>query len=225
MRYHRDMKTLGLLAPALGALLLCSCRGTVPNVDGNPEEGISSIVIGGRIVTSSGETASGKMWINFETDGGEQAQIYRLPVRPQQALLYQVEPGVYHIAPTRNLFGFAQPTLTVKALGRTFRVPFPRDLLRKSDIEVKPTKIVPLGILEAVVETPLPGRPATMRMRLDDSMEARRDLLQSLIHAMMDPNAPTSVRMSAISWTRALDQSLVDVLAEPQRAPLYKAAP
>ncbi len=217
------MRSALILAAA--ALALAGCRGTVPTLNGDPEQGISSVIIGGRIVTSSGETRSGRMWLDLETDGGREAEIYRLPIKPQQALLYQVEPGTYHVAPTRNLFGFSQSLLKVRVEGHTYRVPFPRELLRKGAIVVKPTKIVPLGVLVAEVQQPLPGRRPVVQLRLDDSVAARRDLVQTLIRAMMDPNAPADMRMSAISWTRALDQTLVDVLAEPEREPLYKTAP
>lgn len=220
MRYHPGMKWTGLLA----LLLLSGCRGTVPSLNGEPEQGIASVIIGGRIVTSAGETASGKMWLNLETDGGRDAEVYRLPIRPQQALLYQVEPGVYHIAPTRSVFGLSQANLTVKVEGHTYKVPFPRELLRKGAIQIKPTKIVPLGVLVAEVQKPLPGRRPVVKLRLDDGVPARRGLVQTLIRAMMDPNAPNAQRMSAIAWTRALDQTLIEVLAEPEREPLYKAA-
>lgn len=225
MSYHPGMNrsSWAAAAAALCAGLLSGCMGTVPTLNGEPEQGISSVIIGGRVITPLGETRSAKLWINLETDGGRDAEVYRLPVRPQEALLYQVEPGVYHVAPTRNLLGWSQPVLKITVEGRAYKVPFPRELLRKGSLDIKPTKIVPIGVLDVVVEKALPGRPPIVRMSLDDSVDARRGLVQQLIRAMMDPNAPADMRRSAIAWTRALDQTLVEVLAEPPREPLYKA--
>lgn len=216
---RRVLALLGLAAALAG------CRGSVPSLNGVPEQGIASVVIGARLVTQTGETRSGRVWINLEGEGGRDAEVYRLPINPGEALLFQVEPGFYHLAPTRSIFGSHQKNMKVRIEGRTYSVAFPRDLLRKSGIKVKPTKVVPIGVLEAVIPKPLPGRKPQLRIRLDDSVAARRQLVQDLIHDMMDPNAPTDQRLSAISWTRALDQTLVEVLAEQERGPLYKAAP
>lgn len=209
-------------AAALGAGL-AGCRGTIPELHGTPEAGISSVVIGGRIVLPTGETSSGRLHLNLEMEGGgREAEVYRLPVVPQRSLLYQVEPGVYRLAPTRNLLGFHQARLKVRIEGHTYRVPFPKEILRKPVVDIKPAKIVSLGVLEARVTSTGPGKPPLVRVRLDDSVEARRLIVQDLIRNMMDPRASRDLRESAISWTRALDQTLNELLSERQRIPLYK---
>ena len=115
--------------------------------------------------------------------------------------------------------------LTVKLEGSTYKVPFPRDILRKPAFDLKPKKIIAIGIVEAKLSTALPGQKAALRVRIDDSIDARRSLVQDLIHEMMDPSASLEVREGAISWSRALETSLMDLLSESQRSPLYKPAP
>jgi hypothetical protein len=222
---RRFTLAVALAAPAA----LSGCMGTSPDTYGSPDRGISAVVIGGKIVLPSGETSSGKMWLDFEgenpKDDRVSPELYRLTVRPQQSLLYQVEPGTYHYAPARSVFGFTEPTLTVKAAGHTYHAAFPRDILRRFPIVVKPTKIVSLGVLEAVLSPALPGRQPTLKVRLDDSVATRRKIIQDLIHNMMDPNTPTPMRESAVAWTRALDQTLEDLTSEALRAAPYKPGP
>lgn len=210
---------------ALAVLLaLTACRGSVPAEDAPPEQEISAILIGGRMLLPSGETRRGRTYVNFETDGGSRAEVYRLPVTAGTNSLYLVEPGTYRLAPTRSLFGFYQPQMTVVIEGRSYRVPFPREILRLDPYKIGPKKIVTLGVLEARVMPALPGRRPELRVRLDDSVAARRKIVQDMIHQMMDPSRPADARDSAIAWSRALQNSLLDILSEEDRRPLYKPA-
>ncbi|MBI3551390.1 MAG: hypothetical protein HY077_02630 [Elusimicrobia bacterium] len=215
-----------IIAPCL---LAAACAGTTPSLGHQPERGLSSILIGSRIILPTGETYSGRMWLNFEGEGeGEgdkgNGETYRLALKPGQPMLYQVEPDSYHLAPTRNAFGLQQETLHIEIEGRTFRAPFPRDIQRKNKIIVKPTKIVSLGILEVRLPAALPGREAQVKVWLDDGVAARRKLIEDTVRLMMDPDAPNIYRKNAIDWSRALDQSLVDLTAESPPIPLYKRA-
>ena len=219
----RMTKLLAAAACALGLAAL-GCRGTVPERNALPEQQISAILIGGRMILPSGETRNGRTFVNFETEGGDRAEVYRLPVRGGENSLYLVEPGTYRLAPTRSLFGFYEPQMKVVIEGRTYRLPFPRDILPLVAFPVKPKKIVTLGVLEARVMPALPGRKSEVRVRLDDSVAARREVVQSLIREMMDPTRPLDARESAIAWSRALQTSLLDILAEEDRKPLYKPA-
>lgn len=223
----RQRLALGLLAA--GAFAAAGCEGTTPPINGSPERGISAVVIGGKIVLPTGETRSGKMWIDLEAEENKDEraapEIYRLIARPQRTLMYQVEPGVYHYAPARSVFGFSEATLSVKTEGHTFHVPFPRDILRRPAIKIRPAKIVALGVLEATLTPAMPGRKQAMKVRLDDTVATRRKIVQDLIHDMMDPNTPAPVRESAVAWTGALDQTLEDLAAEAVRAAPYKAGP
>jgi len=124
------MRKATLLAVAMAAL--SACRGTVPERNAPPEQAISAILIGSRFILPSGQTYNALTHINFESDGGRRAEVYRLPISGGENFLYLVEPGVYRIAPTRSLFGFYQETMKVRIDGRTYRLPFPRDLLRQS---------------------------------------------------------------------------------------------
>jgi hypothetical protein len=214
--------TLALIAAALA---LAGCAGTTPAANSMPGQGMSAVIVAGRFILPTGETRSGSMVLNFEGEGGRQAEIYRLNLLPGEASLYQVEPGVYHINPTRNLFGYHRPGVKVQIEGRVYEAPFPKELLRKSSIEVKSKKIVALGVVEARVSSALPGQQPSLRVRIDDSVNARRQLVSQVIHNMMDPNVPAQTRESAIAWSRALESSLMDLLSESERAPLYKRAP
>ena len=215
------MKKVLLLAATLG---LSSCRGTVPDRDAPPEQRISAIVVGSRMILPSGETRNGSTAINFETDGGDAAEVYRLPLKGGENFLFLVEPGTYRLAPTRSVFGFYQPTMTVVVEDRKYRVPFPRELQRLNAYAIKPSKILSLGVLEARVMPALPGRTPEVRVRLDDSVTSRRKVVQDTIREMMDPTRPTDARESAISWSRGLENALQDILAEEEHRTLYTPA-
>lgn len=207
-----------------GILFASACRGTVPERNAPPEQAISAILIGSRTILPSGETRNGRIVVNFESEGGRQAEVYRLPLTGGENYLYLIEPGIYRIAPTRSMFGFYQPVMKIVIEDRTYSLPFPRDLLRQHSYEIKPGKITSMGVLEAKVMPALPGQKPTVRVRLDDSPQARRNVVQSAIRDMMDPRKSTEVRESALAWSRALQISLMDLLAEEEQRPLYKPA-
>lgn len=205
-------------------LLAAACRGSVPDRNAPPEQAISAILIGCKTILPSGETRNGRIVVNFESEGGRQAEVYRLPLNGGENYLYLIEPGTYRIAPTRSILGFYQPTMKVVIEGRAYTLPFPRDLLRQHAYGIKPGKITALGSLEAKVMPALPGKKPTVRMRLDDSPQARRNVVQSSIRDMMDPRKSTEVRESMIAWSRALQNSLMELLAEDEQRQLYKPA-
>ena len=214
------MKRSILLA---GILFAAACRGSMPERNAPPEPTISAILIGCKMILPSGETRNGRIAINFEGKGDRQTEVYRLPLTGGDHYLYLIEPGSYHLAPTRSIFGFHQPSLKVVIEGRLYSLPFPRDLIQHA-YEIMPGKIIAIGTLEAEVIPALPGQKPTVRVRLDDSRQARRNVLQSAIHDMMDPSKSTEVRDSAIAWSRPLQDSLLELLTEDQQRPLYKPA-
>ncbi len=216
--------TMSRFLLAVSVLAFAACRGLVPERNAPPEQAISAILIGCKTILPSGETRNGRIIINFESEGGRQAEVYRLPVRGGENYLYLIEPGIYRIAPTRSIFGFYQPTMHVVIEGRKYSLPFPRDLLRQHAYEIKPGKITAMGSLEATVMPALPGQKPTIRVRLDDSTQARRNVVQSTIRDMMDPRKSSEVRESSIAWSRALQNSLMELLAEEQQRQLYKPA-
>jgi len=211
-----------LLAAAV--LALAACRGTAPERNAPPEQSISAILIHCKTILPTGETRNGRVTINFESEGGRQAEVYRLPLTSGENYLFLVEPGIYRIAPTRSVFGFYQPTMKVVIEGRAYSLPFPRDLLRQHSYEIKPGKITSMGTLEAKVMPALPGQKPTIRVRLDDSTQARRNSVQSAIRDMMDPRKSLEVRESALAWSRALQNSLMEMLAEDEQRRTYKPA-
>ena len=216
------MKKVLLLAAALGA---SACRGSVSDRDAPPERSISAILIGARMILPSGETRNGSTAVNFETDGGGRAEVYRLPVKGGENFLYLVEPGTYRLAPTRSLFGSYQPMMTVVIEGRKYSLPFPRDIQRMNAYTIKPSKILALGILEARVMPALPGREPEVRVRLDDDVMSRRKVVQDAIRRMTDQALSLDTRESTSSWSHALQNSLMSILSEESRRPLYTPAP
>ncbi len=217
-------KVLAAAAAAAIGLTALGCQGTVPERNALPDQDIAAILIGGRMILPSGRTRNGITYVNLETDGGDRAEVYRLPVNGAENSLYLIEPGTYRLAPTRSLFGFYQAQMKIVMEGRTYRIPFPREILRLDPYVLKPKRIVALGILEARVMPALPGRKSEVRVHLDDSVAARRSVVQDTIRVMMDPTRPTDTRESAIAWSRALQNSLLEILAEEDRKPLYKPA-
>jgi hypothetical protein len=212
------------IAPAAFFLLAAGCAGASPSLGHRPERGLSSILIGGRIMLPTGETRYGRMWINFEGEGNGKGngESYRLAIRPGEPILYQIEPDTYHLAPTRNLFGMRQPRLEVVIEGRSYYADFPRAIQRKGAIPVGPSKIVALGVLEAKLAPGAPGRPPQLSLWFDDGPVARRKLAEDTVRAMMDPEAPAAYRENAVQWSRAVQQALLDITEEPAPVPLFK---
>ncbi len=201
--------------------ILAACRGTRPVRFGESKFGFSSLIVRGRIVTPTGEITTGKMSLNLESD---EAERYRVPFEPGRTVVWRIEPDLYRVHPTRNIFGSVQRDLSVQIAGRNFRVPFPRHILRKEELDVKPTWMVPIGILEAKLFPIQKGKPPKIIVTLDDSVATRRKLIQEVIDMMVDPTVPIKIRSSAISWTRALQNALLEMLGEQEEKPAYKPA-
>lgn len=212
------------LIPLVVAAAIAACSGTVPDRNAPPEQAISAVLIGLRLILPSGETRNGRTTINFESEGGRQAEVYKLPLSAEESALYLVEPGIYRLAPTRGLFGSFHQEMRVVIEDREYRLPFPRELLRMSNYSIKPSYILPLGVLEARVMPALPGHTPQVRVRLDDGVVARRKLIQDTIREMMDPRRSLNERESAIAWSRALQRSLMDLLSEPEPRQNFKTA-
>lgn len=210
--------------PLAALILAAACRGTVPPRDAPPEQSVAAILIGGRMILPTGESRRAYTYVNFESEGGEAGEVYRLPIKGGENILYIVEPGTYRILPTRSLIGYFQKDMKVVIEGRTYRIPFPRELLRLDPYKAKTSKIITLGVIETRIMPALPGRKPEIRVRLDDSAVTRRAVVQDMIKQMMDPNRPIDARQSAISWSRALQNSLLDILSEQEKAPMFQPA-
>ena len=212
-----------LTAAALLALLACGgCVGTTPERYGESTLGYSAVLVRGRFITpDGGEDLRGRIDMNLESEDGER---YRLRFTGGETTLLRIEPDTYRLHPTRNIFGFIKKDLTA-FLGRmAFRVPYPRSILRKPPFEAKPMKIVPIGILEFRLLPVSRGKGPEVVVSLDDSVDARRLLVQDMIRKMMDSRVPSEIRSSAISWTRGLEQSLSLLQGEQPAPPPFKPA-
>lgn len=207
-----------LFALALPALLACACAGSRPERFAESNFGFSGLLVRGRILTPTGEMKEGRLVLNVEGD----AERYRVDFEPGVTTVLRVEPDVYRLHPTRNLFGLVQRDLSVRIAGRSFRVPFPRSILRKEAIDLKPTRVAAVGVLEARLLPIERGAKPKIEVRLDDSVEARRALVQETIEMMMDPKVPVTIRGAAVSWTRALERALIDLASEEQARPAFK---
>ena len=85
--------------------------------------------------------------------------------------------------------------------------------------------LVSIGVFEVLLQQPLPGQPPMVKVTLDDSLASRRRIVQDIIHEMMDPAVAAEKRDSAVAWSRALQNTLMELFAESERAPLYKSGP
>ncbi|MDD5629886.1 MAG: hypothetical protein PHU21_12525, partial [Elusimicrobia bacterium] len=149
------MRRLSAPLVCAAALAGAACSGSAPLRRGLPEQGIAAIILGARFTTPAGETNSGRFCFNLEGEGGRVAEVYRIPVEAHKTVLYQVEPDFYRLSVTRNLLGFPQPTLKVSILGRTYRMPFPREVLRKPPLNVRGKKVFPVGVFEVQLQQAL----------------------------------------------------------------------
>lgn len=208
-----------LLLPAL-LLGLSACRGTYAERYGDSKFGFAGVIIRGRIITPAGEMPDGRLALNLRGDVEE----YRLRFVPGETTLFRVEPDVYRLHPTRNLLGFVQRRLKVEIAGRTFSVPFPREILRKEAIEARPTHLVPLGVLEARLLPPEKGKRPRVEVTFDDSLQTRRQLVEDVIDKMIDPKVSVETRFAATSWARALENALLAIQSEEQGGSAYKKA-
>jgi len=207
-------------AVVLSSLLLaCGCRGTMPEHFGEARLGFGAVLIRGRFILPTGEDRRGWVTLNLESETGER---YRLRFQAGETSLLMVEPDLYRLHPARNPFGFVKNTLTVRLGHDAWRVPFPREILRKAPLDVKPTRLVPIGVLEVRFVPIKKGEAGKILIHLDDSVSARRGLVEEMVNKMMDPKADIDVRRSAISWTRALEQALVLLQSEQPTTPGYK---
>ncbi|MBI5882252.1 MAG: hypothetical protein HZB91_04010 [Elusimicrobia bacterium] len=210
----------------IGACVLVpGCRGSTPVFDEGPEHRYAAVVIGSRIVLPTGETNTGGLMLNMEGEGGREANSYRLEVPAGRSMLYPVEPGVYRLTPTRSVLGWHQSKMRITADDFTFKAPFPPQIMRKPAIDLRPKKVVSLGIIEArFVADPL-KKEARIVVRIDDSVAARRDAVQQIIHDMASAETPTEERDRDFAWSGSLEDCLIGLQAEIEQRPLFKPSP
>ncbi|MBI4375941.1 MAG: hypothetical protein HY549_05770 [Elusimicrobia bacterium] len=198
-------------------LAFSGCGGSVPRTSVNPDETPSGIAIGGRFITGTGETRAGSISVMLRGEGGRERAVYRVPVDSQRPMVYALEPGKYALSEPRSSLGSAQDRIRVEFDGRSYDAPFPRDFLRKPPVELEAGKVLCLGAVEAKLISGLPGREPSLTIRLDDSFATRRELLERLIKDMVDPSVPAQHRNNLLSWSRSLNRSFSELLAEEKK--------
>ena len=97
-------------------------------------------------------------------------------------------------------------------------------ILRRGTLTVRPHRVVPIGVLEATIERPPGSRRPRVTVRLDDSPSARRKLVEQKIEHMLDPRIPLEIRDTAVTWSRALNEALLEVSADDGKGPAFKRA-
>jgi len=220
------VKRATLLAAALAA---AGCAGRTPSrAAAPPGVAASAVLLGVRLVLPSGETRNGTLALGFESESsreqGQEPIAYELPVRGGEFYLFRVEPGFYRLAPTRRWTGEQRTDLSATIEGREYVIPFPRELLRQGSYELKPKKAVALGVLEAKVHAALPGQKGTLKIRMDDGLQARRAVVTAVIRQLMDPRRSSSEQANAAVWSRALQNMLMELQAEDEPRPTFKPA-
>lgn len=201
-------------------LAVGGCRGTSPSYFAESSMGFSAVLIRGRLLLPTGETQGAPIYLNLESE----EETYRLKFLSGRTSLLRVEPGRYRLSPARGLFGGVKSYMRIRIAGRSYRVPFPREILRAEAVTLKPARIVPIGVLEARLIPGDRGRKPEVLIRLDDSITARREIIEDVISGMMDPKTPSDLRESSITWTRALEVALLSVQQEERARPDYKPA-
>ncbi|MFA6091718.1 MAG: hypothetical protein WCU88_04465 [Elusimicrobiota bacterium] len=213
------LRTALFCAAAASAALLGACRAGAPAYFGGTEPGKGAILVGIRLLDNSEELKEGRLRIDIESD----EERYGLILHPGRTVLVQVEPGDYRLLPEKTLFGGARTDISIVMKRRSYRMNFPRDLLRMEALPVKPGKVAAMGFIEAKLLPHAPGERPKILLRLDSSVDARRQNISDLIARMMDPQTPQSLREGAVSWARPLEQALVRVQGEKDSAPSYLA--
>jgi len=207
--------------PLFLACWVAGCQGSTParNATGTSISS-SAILVRARLSLPSGELHSGYIDFDIESD----ARDYRLRALPGTSL-YVVEPGAYRFSPVRGLFGKVKDELRIDFNGRTYKIAFPLALLRHNSIVVKPRRIVSLGILEAKLERVSGSLEPKVTFSLLEDPTTQKSLVEDMIHKMMDKSTDPEMRDTAVAWSRALEEALVQLQEVQDASPTFKPGP
>lgn len=223
-RMNRRRSVVGLplaLAALAPIVLLLGCQGSTPPRNTTPTAvSNAAVLLRAKLSLPSGEIRSGYIDIDIESDAND----YRLRALPGTTL-YVIEPGAYHFSPARGLFGSVKNELVINFNGRSKPITFPLSLLRHDSFDVKPHHIVSIGILEARLENVSGSLEPEVSFRLVDDPTTRKSLVEDMIHKMMDKNLDPDTRDTAVVWSRALEESLVELQEVQDASPSYKPGP
>ena len=213
MRFMRRGWIISVLLP------LTACRASLPPTTTGPSPLYAALLVKGRIVMPAGEVDAGMITLDMESPMHE----YQIDFIPKKTILYSVEPGAYHFSPIRTVFGRTSTILKLKISGQNFDVPFPAELLRRS-VVAPPTQVIPVGILVARVSTPPHQSQYVFHVSLDDSLRARKSLVQDAIRQLMDTNTSSAQRENPVKWIRALDQTFEQLQSDQEGNEPVKSA-
>ncbi|MDE2314072.1 MAG: hypothetical protein KGL04_07850, partial [Elusimicrobia bacterium] len=172
-----------------------------------------AVVIGGSFQDPNGPTSRGETVVGLESRDG---LVYRLRVKAGQTFLYQIQPGVYHLAPVRTVFGSPGKFLSADIDGRPYRTPFPLELANSGEFKAEPGGILVLGVLKVALSPALPDRGPLLSVSLDDYVADKRTMVQNLIQSMMNPAVSSELRRNTQAWLNPLQKILISLAAQPQ---------
>ena len=190
------------------AVALCGCSGSVPTQrdDNEGSSELSAVLIRGRLTTPSGELRAGKLFLNLESD----KQKYRLTVYAKQTTLYQVQPGRYHLAPTRTVLGSQEKNVRLEINGKQINLSFPEDMAEHDPIVLKTGRVVPIGIVDVRFSPSQDPNKASVTVSLDDTQETCTTMLQAMIQWIMGPEISDTEREPLMMWAQPMERALME---------------
>jgi len=215
------MARMNKAAPLVLACMVAGCQGSAPARNGAATSiSNSAVLVRARLSLPSGELHSGFIDFDIESD----VRNYRLRALPETTL-YVVEPGAYRFSPVRGLFGKVKDELRLDFNGRTHTIAFPLSLLRHNSIVVKPHRIVSIGIVEAKLERVSGSLEPKVSFSLVEDRTTQKSLVEDMIHKMMDKNVEPEMRETAVAWSRALQEAMVQLQEVQDASPTFKPGP
>ena len=194
-------------------MLLTACRGSAPLTGKLPSSGLSGFAMALRVTLPNGaQSTSARAYLNLEEPEGSER--YTLRLLGGRAFFAQVEPGIYKLQPARNVFGWSKGHIEIHLLGQDYEAVMPEALNTMSSFELSSGQVLPVGRLDVTVSTAASGGKA-LQVAWNTSRDARREIIEHLIHAMTDPAMTERLRETVVPWMEALEQALNLIYAEP----------
>ncbi len=194
-------------------LLLTGCRGSAPLTGKLPSSGMAGYAMAVRVTLPNGaQSSSARAYLNLEEPEGPER--YKIELLAGRAFFAQVEPGIYHLEAVRNPFGWSKQRIKIHLFGRDYEAPIPQAMRDMPSFELSSGEVLPAGRLDVTVSTTASGG-RLVGVSWNTSRDARREIIERLIHAMTDPSSSEDLRETVVPWMNALEQALNRLYAEP----------